>query len=80
MAFVNRTRELAELRRWWRQPQPRPAMVWGRRRVGKTALLQEFAKELRSVFHTGTGQARHQVRDAPPEVRTVTAADIFRAD
>lgn len=58
MDFVNRVRELAALRRWWQQPQPRLAVVWGRRRVGKTALLQEFARELRSVFHTGTGQAR----------------------
>ncbi len=32
-------------------------MLWGRRRVGKTALLGEFARDLPAVFHTGTGQA-----------------------
>lgn len=32
------------------------AIVWGRRRVGKTALLQHFASELPTVFHTGGGR------------------------
>lgn len=56
--FVNRSSELAALRDWWGTRSPRPALVWGRRRVGKTALLQEFARDLPAVFHTGSGQSR----------------------
>lgn len=57
MAFVGRRAELESLRDWWNRPVARPALVWGRRRVGKTALIGRFAAELPSVvFHTGTGQ------------------------
>jgi AAA+ ATPase superfamily predicted ATPase len=59
VAFVNRADELAGLRAWWERPVARPALVWGRRRVGKSALLQHFAAQTDApvVFHTGTGEA-----------------------
>jgi AAA+ ATPase superfamily predicted ATPase len=34
----------------------RAGLVWRRRRVGKTALLQEFARDKQSLFHTGGGR------------------------
>lgn len=54
--FVNRTQELAELERWWNAPGGRLGLVWGRRRVGKTALIERFADERRTVFHTAAGR------------------------
>lgn len=56
MTFVNRERELKQLSRWWDAAGAGMAIVWGRRRVGKTALLQHFAADLPAVFHTGGGR------------------------
>ncbi len=58
--FVGRTEELAELQAWWKRPAAAPVFVWGRRRAGKSALLQHFAEGTGApvVFHTGTGQAQ----------------------
>jgi AAA+ ATPase superfamily predicted ATPase len=56
MAFVGREHELKQLRSWWSSPGAGMAIVWGRRRVGKTALLQHFATDLPTVFHTGGGR------------------------
>lgn len=50
--FIGRVEELAALESWWKAEAPRPAMVWGRRRVGKTALIEKFAEGKRAVFHS----------------------------
>ena len=56
MEFVGREAELDALRDWWEYAADRPALVWGRRRVGKTALIERFASTLsRVVFYTGVG-------------------------
>ncbi|MPZ53260.1 MAG: ATP-binding protein [Acidimicrobiia bacterium] len=54
--FVNRESELATLLGWWEQPGSSLALLWGRRRVGKTALLQTFSQKLPTVFHTAAGR------------------------
>ena len=56
-SFVNRQRELDALASWWERPGGQLALVWGRRRVGKTALLRRFADGRRSLFHVSATRA-----------------------
>lgn len=68
MNFVNREAELEALAAWWDRRDSGLGMVWGRRRVGKTALLQHFADGRRTVFHAGSG------RPAPEELAVLSRA------
>ncbi|MDA0162467.1 ATP-binding protein [Solirubrobacter ginsenosidimutans] len=72
--FVNRVDELAALERWVSTPGGL-ALVWGRRRVGKTALLQRFAAGRRTVFHTGAARpVADELRMLAREAEPLTAA------
>ena len=77
--LIGRDRELADLEGAWTRAGsgvPQLAVVWGRRRVGKTFLLTRFAAAKRAVYFTATRQdsnerqlarARRQEQDAIPE-------------
>src|SRR5215472_17096848 len=86
VSFVNRDRELNALEERWARPDASMGIVWGRRRVGKTALLERFARARRSVFHVATGRPPEQEllelsRAAAPVLGTAErdlAADPFR--
>jgi len=52
--FVDRERELAFLEERQRARGPQLVVVWGRRRVGKTALLTLFARRHEILYHLAT--------------------------
>lgn len=57
--LIGRDRELAELDSAWQRARsgvPQLAVLWGRRRVGKTFLLTHFAEGKRTVYFTATRQ------------------------
>lgn len=60
MRFVNRDRELNKLEGWWEEPRGSLGLVWGRRRAGKTALIERFARSRRSIFHAVSGRPEEQ--------------------
>lgn len=52
MKFVNRQHELARLNRLAKSDEAGVAVIWGRRRVGKTRLLLEWAHKLNGIYYT----------------------------
>ncbi|MFI5421344.1 MAG: ATP-binding protein, partial [Nitrososphaerales archaeon] len=52
MKFINRKHEMARLNNLVKRKEAAVAVVWGRRRVGKTRLLLEWAQKHRGVYYT----------------------------
>jgi len=50
MDFINRNKELAALRRAAEEGRSQLIVIYGKRRVGKTALVKEFAKDLPHIY------------------------------
>lgn len=51
--FIGREQELNTLNRLYRSGRFEFAVIYGRRRVGKTALINAFAKDKETIFFTG---------------------------
>lgn len=66
--LINRERELATLDAASAARGGQLAIVWGRRRVGKTYLLEAFSRDRRSLYYTATAQS------APVELAAFTDA------
>ncbi len=86
--FLNRTRELGYLDSRYRRSGAEIAVIYGRRRVGKSALVYEWSKDKRSVFFfaqrldsdTLLGQfSRELVEDAPADFSYPDWESAFRA-
>ena len=62
MTFINRERELADLEHFWTSGQTECIPVTGRRRVGKTFLLEHFAAGKRAIYY------RCQLKGTPEQL------------
>ena len=51
--FIGREKELGNLNRLYASDKFEFAVIYGRRRVGKTAIINEFTKEKPSICFTG---------------------------
>jgi AAA+ ATPase superfamily predicted ATPase len=54
--FIGRQRELDELEKKYHTSGFQMFVLYGRRRVGKTRLIQEFCKNKKTIFHVGIQQ------------------------
>lgn len=68
--FFDRKDELAMLERAWASDRAELVTVWGRRRVGKSALLGEFAASHNAIYIYGT---RASQRDTLDDLATIAA-------
>ena len=50
--FIGREEELQSLEAAWKKEQFQMAVVYGRRRIGKTTLLRQFCRDKKAVFYT----------------------------
>ncbi len=70
--FMNRTRELAKLTRVLGSPDPSLVVIYGRRRCGKSTLLQHVAKETDIYFLADQQEAPLQIQSLAVETgRTI---------
>ena len=76
--FVNRDREIERLEDWWTDRNAQLALLWGRRRVGKTALIQHFARNKPTIYHTGTSRPFADELRALSRVVRAAAEPSFR--
>ena len=62
--FIDRTDELAALEREYASPRSSLVVLYGRRRVGKTALISEFIREKNALYYLVTEEAESQNRNS----------------
>ncbi len=88
MLFLDRAQELNFLETWWSQG-PGMAVLYGRRRVGKTELLRHFARGKPAILHVATQTTRVEqlrelslaIEEALPQAAGVSFTDwsaVFR--
>ena len=80
MAFQNRAEELAWLEDGWTSGRAELRILYGRRRIGKSALLDEFAAGKRSIiFQAVEGTVADQLRDLTEAILACQDDPVLRA-
>ena len=72
--FVGRTMELDNLNKRYKSGKFQFAVIYGRRRVGKTTLINEFIKDKETAFYTGIeGNAKENLESLSKSIYSLSA-------
>lgn len=78
--FLNRGDELAALRDQWKMAGARYFVLWGRRRVGKTELLNRFIEGKRAFYFEATDTTElNQLRSLSEELAATSGNQLLAA-
>jgi len=61
--FIDRTEELASLNERYNSGKYECAIIWGRRRVGKTELITEFVRNKKHIYFTAVERTEQKNLD-----------------
>lgn len=76
--FVDRVEEFATLEEQYAESQAALVVIYGRRRVGKTALITEFVRDKRALYFLATEESEEQNRVAfQKQVAALTGDDLL---
>lgn len=78
--FIDRESELTTLRNEYERKGSSFVVIYGRRRVGKTALINEFCKDKKSIFFLATEESETENREAFKDcIAQVCDNDLLKA-
>ena len=79
--FIGRKKELETMEKRYKQDNFECVVIYGRRRVGKTTLINEFTKNKKTIFFTGldtnSSQNLEQFSKSILEIKGVSANTVF---
>lgn len=71
--FIGRKRELDNLNKRYENGKFEAAIIYGRRRVGKTTLINEFVKDKEAIFYTGIeGNAKENLEGISRSIYSIS--------
>jgi AAA+ ATPase superfamily predicted ATPase len=76
--FVGREKELAALERMYHKKSFQMAVVYGRRRIGKTSLLNEFIKDKNALYLPAEEVNDESLLCLPPTYKHITILIVVK--
>ena len=78
--FIGRERELAKLKQLYQSDQFEFVVIYGRRRVGKTALINQFIQDKKAIYFMGVeSNAKQNLENLSYSIMEFGARQVLHA-